>query len=167
MHSSQKRPIFGYYRGKNENKTELWRIYSPNHKSKEPKFISNWKSVLIQGAKQLPKEGDLLVITKSMKDVMCLYSLGITAIAPNSENLFLTDTQYEKLKKRFKKIVLFYDSDYAGIKNMNRIRKQFNVDCIWIPRKYKAKDISDFYKMYGKDKTINLLKNAKEKIGIE
>ena len=52
---------------------------------------------MLQGAHQLPAEGELLVVTKSMKDVMCLYSLGITAIAPNSENLFLTESQFEKL----------------------------------------------------------------------
>lgn len=36
----------------------------------------------------LPKSGDILVITKSMKDCMTLYSLGVPAIAPISENCF-------------------------------------------------------------------------------
>ena len=53
-------PIFGYYRGKNENETELWRIYFPFHKKHELRFLSNWKSFLLQGSKQLPKEGELL-----------------------------------------------------------------------------------------------------------
>lgn len=158
--SSRFHPIFGYYRGKNSNGTELWRIYMPKHRRKEPRFLSNWKSVMLQGAKQLPEGGDLLVITKSMKDVMCLYSLGITALAPNSENLFLTQNQYDKLKKRFKTIILFYDNDLPGIHNMNKFRKQFDIKCIWIPRKYGAKDISDFYKMYGREKTIELVNQA-------
>lgn len=162
--SNSNHPIFGYYRGKNDNKTELWRIYLPKHRSREPRFLSNWKSTLIQGAKQLPKEGDLLVITKSMKDVMCLYSLGISAIAPNSENLFLTDKQFEKLSKKFNKLVLFYDNDLAGIRNMNKIRKKYNIDCVWIPRHYNVKDISDFYKMYGEEGTKNLINYAKERI---
>lgn len=159
--SNNRHPIFGYYRGKNNEGLELWRIYLPLHRSKEPRFLSNWKSELIQGAKQLPKEGDLLVITKSMKDVMCLYSLGITAIAPNSENLFLSETQYNKLKTRFKNIVLLYDNDLPGIHNMNKIRKQFDIKAMWIPRDYHAKDISDFYKMYGEEKTRELIENAK------
>lgn len=163
-HSNSKHPIFGYYRGKNENKIELWRIYLPYHRSKEPRFLSNWKSILLQGAKQLPKEGDILVITKSMKDVMCLYSLGISAIAPNSENLFLTENQFSKLKKRFKKLVLFYDNDLPGIHNMNKIRKNFDINVVWIPRHYNAKDISDFYKIYGKEKTLELINYAKERI---
>ena len=153
--SSKKDFIFGYYRGVNSNDDELWRIYFPNRKNY--RFLSNWNSSMIQGSKQLPKSSDLLVITKSLKDVMCLYEFGISAIAPNSETLFVTENQFAKLNKRFNKIVLFYDNDLAGIDNMNKIRKEFNVECVYIPRKYKAKDISDFYKMYGKDKTSELI----------
>lgn len=152
-------PIYGYYKGKNSEGVELWRVYFPGRTSY--KFLSNWKSYMLQGAKQLPKTGDLLVITKSMKDVMCLYSLGIPAIAPISENLFVTESQFEKLSERFKHIVVFYDNDLPGIHNMNKIRKKFKVECIWIPRKYKAKDISDFYKMYGRERTIELINEYK------
>lgn len=41
-----------------------------------------------------------------MKDVMCMYELGIIAIAPNSENLFLNDNQLEKVKNKFKRIIV-------------------------------------------------------------
>ena len=41
----------------------------------------------------LPKHGEFIVITKSLKDVMVLYSFGIPAIAPISENCFVTDAQ--------------------------------------------------------------------------
>lgn len=150
-------PIYGYYRGKNDEGLELWRIYFPFKPRTAIRFLSNWKSFLLQGAKQLPKDGDVLVITKSMKDVMCLYSLGITAIAPNSENLFLTESQFEKLSKRFKRIIVFYDNDLAGIHNMNKIRKAFPVEYTFIPRSYNAKDISDFYRKYGKDETLKLI----------
>lgn len=154
--------IYGYYRGKDADGVELWRIYFPGRDAF--KFLSNWKAIMLQGAKQLPKEGDLLVITKSMKDVMTLYSLGITAIAPNSENLFVTENQFDKLKSKFKTIVLFYDNDLPGISNMNKIRKQFDIKCLWIPCKYEAKDISDFYKKYGRNKTLQLINEAKEAI---
>lgn len=158
--STKKQRIYGYYRGK-RNDLELWRIYFPGRKSY--KFLSNWKSFMLQGAKQLPDSGDLLVVTKSLKDVMCLYSMGITAVAPCSENLFLTESQFEKLKKRFKNIVVFYDNDLAGIQNMRKIRKEFPVKCLWIPRKYKAKDISDFYAKYGRETTLELINEARIK----
>lgn len=37
---------------------------------------------------------------------MCLYELGIIAIAPNSENLFLSDSQLDKVKSKFKRIIV-------------------------------------------------------------
>ena len=155
--SSKDSLIFGYYEGKKDNK-EYWRIYFP--KRTNYRFLSNTPSKLDQGYAQLPKKGNLLVITKSMKDVMTLYGLGITAIAPNSENLFITDKMLEDLKQRFKYIVVLYDSDLAGISNMNKIRKAHpELYYTWIPRKYNAKDISDFRKMYGKDKTLEFIKN--------
>lgn len=54
----------------------------------------------------IPRNGEYLVLTKSLKDVACLYSLGIPAIAPMSETCFLTDSQYNKIIQRFEKVVL-------------------------------------------------------------
>ena len=54
----------------------------------------------------IPKNGEYLCITKSLKDVMTLYSLGIPAIAPMSETCFLTDSQYNKVIRRFNKVIL-------------------------------------------------------------
>lgn len=157
--SSDHCPIYGYYGGKKEG-IELWRIYFPKRKSY--RFLSNWDSKKIQGIKQLPNEGKLLVITKSLKDVMCLYSLGIPAIAPNSETLFIPEALYVELKDRFKNIVVLYDNDLAGIANMRKIRDKYKVKCLWIPRSYEAKDISDFHKKYGRKKTLELIKQAIE-----
>lgn len=157
--SSDHCPIYGYYGGKKEG-IELWRIYFPKRKSY--RFLSNWDSKKIQGIKQLPNEGKLLVITKSLKDVMCLYSLGIPAIAPNSETLFIPEALYVELKDRFKNIVVLYDNDLAGIANMRKIRDKYKVKCLWIPRSYEAKDISDFHKKYGRKKTLELIKRAIE-----
>lgn len=71
----------------------------------------------------LPKSGDYVVVTKSMKDVMVFYELGIPAIAPISENCYLTEAQHLKLVKRFKHVILFYDNDIAGVHNLNKFRK--------------------------------------------
>ena len=64
--------IYGYYFGKKDG-IEQWRIYFP--KRKEMRFMGNVPTKTIQGYKQLPKKGKLLVITKSMKDVMLLSCL--------------------------------------------------------------------------------------------
>lgn len=154
--SQQHCPIFGYY-GKKYQGLELWRCYFPKRTSF--RFITNWPSKKIQGYDQLPKKGKLLIITKSMKDTMCLYSCGITACAPNSENLFISDVVLEDLKKRFKHIVVFYDNDRPGLVNMAKIRKEHpELIYTYIPNKYGSKDISDFYKDHGRKETLNLIK---------
>jgi len=158
--STPKSMAFGYYGGV-RNGVQLWRIYFPQKRSY--RFLSNWDKNIIQGAKQLPESGELLVITKSLKDTMCLYEMGIPAIAPCSELLFVTNSQLERIKARFSNIVVVYDNDLTGIQNMRKLRKKYpELKYFFIPRKYKAKDISDFYKLYGKEKTLdcaNKLKN--------
>ena len=154
--SQQHCPIFGYY-GKKYQGLELWRCYFPKRTSF--RFITNWPSKKIQGYDQLPKKGKLLVITKSMKDSMCLYSCGITACAPNSENLFIPDKVLEDLKNRFENIVVLYDNDRPGLYNMAKIRKEHpELTYIFIPKKYGSKDISDFYRDHGRKETLNLIK---------
>lgn len=154
--SQQHCPIFGYY-GKKYQGLELWRCYFPKRTSF--RFITNWPSKKVQGYDQLPKQGKLLVITKSMKDVMCLYSCGITACAPNSETQFVSDSVLDDLKQRFRHIVVLFDNDETGISFMNKLKKK-HPDLIytWIPRHYNAKDISDYYKEYGRKETLNLIK---------
>lgn len=158
--SQQHCPIFGYYGGKikkDKEKIELWRCYFPKRKSY--RFITNWPSKKIQGYEQLPNKGKLLVITKSMKDCLCLYSMGIPACAPNSENLFISDTVLKDLKTRFKYIVVLYDNDRPGLYNMNKIRKNHpELIYTYIPKEYNSKDISDFYKDHSKEETFNLIK---------
>lgn len=154
-----KQLVFGYYGG-HKDELEQWRIYFPGRK--KFKFISNWRKTQLQGARQLPKEGgEFLVITKSLKDVMTLYECGVPSVAPISENLFITDSQYERISKAFKNIILFYDNDLAGISNMNKIRKQYPVHVVFIPREFNVKDISDFYEKYGREKTLDLINQAK------
>lgn len=153
--------VFGYYGGIKDG-IEQWKLYWPNNK--KYKWLSNRDSSQLQGARMLPKSGgDYVVITKSLKDVMVLYEFNIPAIAPNSETLFISDKQLEKLKSKFKNIIVFYDNDCAGISGMNKIKKNHkDLKYVFIPRKYEAKDISDFYKKYGKEKTQKLINSAIE-----
>ena len=154
---------FGYYGGVKED-LQRWRIYFPNNN--KYRFISNWKSKHLQGAHMVNKDGgDLIVITKSLKDVMTLYSLGITSVAPISENCFVSEDQYDKLKLKFKNIILFYDNDLPGITSMNKIRKKFSdVIIFYIPKIYEAKDISDFYKKHGGNLTKEFINIQLEKL---
>ena len=92
---------------------------------------------------------------------MVLYSFGIAAIAPQSETQFISDEILEELKQRFKYIVLLFDNDETGISFTNKIKRKYTwIKPFIIPRKYEAKDISDFYKKYGYDKTLALIKEG-------
>lgn len=158
---SDNQHVFGYYGGIKQD-IEQWRIYYPGRRSL--RFISNWRSLQIQGAQQLPRDGgDILVITKSLKDVMCLYEYGITAIAPCSENLFVTENQYNRLKSKFKHIFLLYDNDRPGLKASIKIRNQYpDLNILLIPKKSGCKDFSDYRKTYGDKKTQELIQQAKD-----
>lgn len=153
--SQQHCPIFGYY-GKKYQGNELWKIYFP--KRKEYRFMGNYPSRKMQGYEQLPKTGKICCITKSQKDAMCLYSLGIPACAPNSETVIPNEAIISDLKKRFKYVICLWDNDYTGISFLNKFKRKYpELIYTWIPRKLKEKDISDYYKEYGKNKTIKLI----------
>ena len=88
---------------------------------------------------------------------MVLYEFGIPAIAPNSENIFITEVQYNKLKQRFKHIVVIYDNDIPGLEGLRRIRKNFpDVKIAFIPTSAKncKKVILYFSETSGKSVTL-------------
>lgn len=152
---------FGYFYPSRDSKKQFWRIYYPQNK--KYRFISNWNKTMIQGFHMMPKSGEFLVITKSMKDVMLCYELGIPAIAPNSENLFITEAQWDNIVIKFRKIFLLYDTDLAGVANSKRIKKKFpKIQVLLIPRKYRAKDLTDLYKKLGTERILNLVEEAKQ-----
>lgn len=152
--SSDKCPIYGYFLGHDPvDNRELWKIYFPT-KLKYRFLLNNSK---LQGVHMLPKKGNLLIITKSMKDILTLRGLGYTAIAPQSENSYPKKEQIETLEKRFDKILVFLDNDRAGLKAMASLRRMYRLLYYAIPHIYRVKDISDFYKKYGESKTKTLI----------
>lgn len=153
--SSDKNPIYGYYFGKDKNGKEQWKLYFPMRD--QFRFLGNLRKKVLQGYKQLPKEGDLLVITKSMKDVVSMRGFGINAVAPNSETLFITDKQLEEFKSRFKHILVLYDNDRPGKHNLWKIRKdhpELNYFCM---PKALEKDFTDTIAKYGVEKMRELI----------
>ena len=157
--SSEKCPIYGYYFGKYKNSKELWKIYFPmNKKEKGIRFINNLPKKVLQGYHQLPKTGDLLVITKSMKDLMAMYEFGIPAVSPNSETLFVDDKKLKEFKQRFKHILVIYDQDRSGRYNMSKIRKLYpELNYFIIPREYGSKDFTDLIRDYGIEEVKTLV----------
>ena len=127
---------------------DKFKIYRPLA-SKYTKWRTNLNNTNIQGYAQLPDSGDLLFITKSLKDVMCLYEMGFTAVSPSSETTFIPDNVLESLRKRFKNIIILFDRDEAGVKNARKCSKEYGLDAIFVHKKFKAKDVSDAVKANG------------------
>ncbi len=142
---------------------EGYKIYFPFRR--EYRFISN--TTEIQGWNQLPGHGNLLIITKSLKDVMCFYELGIPSISEQAETIIPKKEIIEELKFRFKNIYSFYDFDLTGIRTANKIKKLYNIQPILLTNgrfntiNYNAKDISDYIKLNGIIKAKELLTNFK------
>ena len=133
----------------------IYKILSP-FAGKRNKWRNNATQRHLQGYLQLPSKGDLLIITKSLKDVMVLDTLGYSAVAPQSELVKLSESLVEELKDRFKHTVVLYDNDTTGIEGRNRLVSSHGFSYIEIPG--DTKDVSDFIKLKGKENTTKLLK---------
>lgn len=140
---------------------ETYKIYQPY--SENYKWINNHNNSVWQGWKQLPETGKTLIITKSLKDVMCLYEVAkLPAIAMQSENVLPKRHVFKQLESRFKDIELLYDNDFDKDPNWGRIfadkfAKEFGLVDSFIPDKYKAKDFSDLVKIMGKEAALHIL----------
>lgn len=124
-----------------------YKIYFPNHPDKKYKWLfSGGSSSDIEGYDQLPLNGDILILTKSLKDVMVLNILGYNAISLQGEKNKLEFDIHNKLKKRFNKIISFYDNDNTGLEGANYLYNEYKIGMIFVPIKTNCKDISDYVK---------------------
>ena len=125
---------------------DKFKIYRPLA-SKYTKWRTNLTNRHVQGLAELPQEGgNLLIITKSLKDVMCLYEMGFNAIAASSETTFIPNDIMESLRSKWKHIIILYDRDAAGMRNARKYSKEYKLDAIFVHKKFKAKDVSDAVK---------------------
>ena len=138
-------PMFSY---KVFNNFKIYRPFG----DKFTKWRNNLTSYDIQGFEQLPKKGNMLIITKSLKDVMSLYEIGYTAISPSSESTFIPDDVLEALKLRFKRILLCFDRDVAGVRNMRKVSLKTGLNGFLVHKSFNAKDISDAIAKHGQCK---------------
>lgn len=136
-----------------------YKAYFPNRTSY--RFIQNINRNTLQGYDQLPQEGKYLVITKSMKDVMCLYSYDVPAIAPTSETILIDEKQFSELSDRFFYIFTLFDRDLAGISMTNMMKKKYNTIPL-VFDKGEPKDFSDNFKQYGTSYMSELIGEIKQ-----
>lgn len=154
-HTFNSRYIYGYFR----KDGSLYKIYMPKNTEKKFIKVQNY----IQGADQINYKNKNLIITSSLKDLMCFVKLGyrhIEAIAPDSENSILSEHTVNMLRSKFKKICVLFDNDTAGIASMQKYQDRFGFEPILLDME---KDLSDSIAVHGlikvKERLDDLLKD--------
>jgi len=147
-------PIYAY-RFEHEGEYS-YKIYKPFSDKKGKWMFSGGVSNNVEGYDNLPLSGDTLVLTKSLKDVMCYYNLGIPAISLQGEANKFDNDLFVKLSKRFKRIIVNYDNDEQGVISASKITRQYDLKCYYID---KVKDLSDYIKAFGINEARIMINN--------
>jgi len=155
-----KDPCFVYGFGDEE-----YKLYFPLRSRQYTRFLGN--SARVQGYTQLPASGKLLVMTKSLKDVMALWELGVISIALQGESIVPSKELISEMKSRFETIYTLYDFDLAGIQTANKIKKLYGVQPIFLTngrfgtKNQRAKDTSELIEEVGFAQVQNFVNNLK------
>ena len=152
---------FAYVFKEYKDNKETIKIYQPY--SKLYKWLNNHNDSIWQGWEQLPKSGEKLIITKSLKDVMSIYDVlnKTPSVALQSESVSPKEAIILDLQNRFKTLYLLYDNDYDKEINTGRLLGEKIVENlpiiqIEIPERFKSKDFSDLVKNYGTEEATSI-----------
>lgn len=132
--------LYGYFK----KDGSLYKIYQPKTQDKKFLKIRDY----IQGSEQL-QDHPYLLITSSLKDIMALKSLKLTIdiVAPDSENSMIRKEVMDSYIKSYKKVVVMFDYDDAGIKAMQKYKELYpELEVCVLPM---SKDPSDSLRDFG------------------
>lgn len=133
-----------------EEKVTL-KIYQPFNTNGYKWSNKHDKSVISLWTK-VPEYGEKICICSSLKDALCLWSnLNIPSIAVQGEGYNISDTAINELKRRYTTIFICFDNDQAGLIDAEKLSKNTGFTNIIIPQFENGKDLSDFYKVRGKE----------------
>jgi hypothetical protein len=132
-----------------------WKFPSGNYKFYRPltdnpkrKWISNIsKTTDVQGYHQCDIKNRypaILVLTKSMKDVMLLRMFGIDAMAVHGEGHDPGQAFIDHLRRYCSILISLYDNDWTGIRNGIFLRQQYGIPDFYYP-KALGKDSDEVY----------------------
>jgi hypothetical protein len=135
-----------------------YKIYQPFCKQPQGKFFTSMNNSIHAGYTQLPQKGQYLIITKSLKDVMCIDSVtGLPTVAVMAESIMIKPKVIQEYRKRFNFLVTLFDNDATGINLGNKYLEAYNIFNIHIPQKYLVKDYSDLVQKEGIKKSKEIL----------
>ena len=142
--SSPTDPIFAYLGN------GYVKIYRPHSTKVRFLYGGRMPATYCFGMEQIPSKGDILFITGGEKDVLSLHAHGFNAICFNSETAQIPESIIESLQLRFRHIILLYDADDTGVREVRRQvehLEKYKVLNLSLPLSgtKSEKDISDFF----------------------
>lgn len=148
--------MFGFL--ENKDNVLTWKIYMPFHKQK---WYSNVDESVIQGFSQLPVNGNILIITKSLKDVCAIVeNTNFHSCAPQAEGQFIKPRVLTDLLLRFQKVFILWDNDKPGKKFSAKFSQTYNLPAIFVPEQENIKDFTDLIFHQGLIFATNYLNNT-------
>ena len=140
-----------------EGKVTL-KIYQPKN-TKGYKWSNKHDKSVVSLWTKIPEYGDKVCICSSLKDALCLWSnLGIPALSIQGEGYNISNTAVNELKRRYKEIYILLDNDEAGLKDGLSLSESTGFINLVLPKFKEGKDISDAYKVLGKERWLKLIK---------
>lgn len=141
-----------------EGKTTL-KVYQPFNKNGY-KWSNKHDSSVISLWTKVPKYGELICICSSLKDALCLWAnTNIPALAIQGEGYRMSNTAISELKKRYKRVFICLDNDEPGLKDAQKLEEETGFTNIVLPFFNGGKDISDLYKIKGKENFLKVMKD--------
>src|SRR3990172_3669320 len=127
-----------------------YQLYFP-HRDRDRRFRNDFTEAHLFGFCQLKYQTDILIITKAMKDIICLFTMFFESVAPRGEHTPIPKQIMEFLKTKYKYIFTLFDNDGK--------HRAWDYDCpsIEIPLYTCTKDPSDHYLTYGREATQELI----------
>ena len=135
--------------------SDKWKFNIPNS---DNRFFGNMTKDLILGIEHIDFNNKILIITKSIKDVILLKQIGFNSIAFQSELIIPNSDYLESIINHYQKVYILFDNDSTGINASNIFANEYGVIPLTIPLKSKCKDITDISKMYGIEICKQLMK---------
>jgi len=133
-----------------EDETTI-KIYQPFNQQGY-KWSNSHNGSVISLWTKVPQQGEQICICSSLKDALCLWAnIGIPAIAVQGEGYSLSSTACKELRRRFKRIYILFDNDEPGLKDGKKLSEQTGFINLTLPQFEGGKDISDLYKVKGKE----------------
>lgn len=132
------------------------KFYSPFN-NKGYKWMNNHDKSVLGLWTKMPKKGDAVCICSSVKDALCMIAnMHIPCICTQGEGYPISDTAKQELLRRFRYVYVCFDNDEAGIKDAKKLTEATSFINIEIPQFEGGKDVSDYYKCFGKEAFVKL-----------